>query len=51
MAEQHYCSDECRRKQKPCDLCIAQWQKQERRDNKPTLTHNPFAKLLEKRHG
>lgn len=50
--DKHYCSDACRKKERPCDLCLAQERKitddRKRGDGKPTLTHNPFAKLLEK---
>ena len=51
----HYCSATCRDKGRPCDLCLAQERKivddRKRGDGKPTLTHNPFAKLLENHHG
>jgi hypothetical protein len=55
MSEPHYCSDACRCNERPCWLCLAQErtlvEDRKRANGKPTLTHNPFAKLLEKRHG
>lgn len=46
----HFCCNDCRKNGDPCDLCLAQRRKilddQLRADAKPTLTHQPFAKLL-----
>jgi hypothetical protein len=51
----HYCCREHENAEKQCDLCVRQERKllndQKIRRGEPTLTHNPFAKLLEKRNG
>jgi len=48
--DSHYCSENHARKKKPCALCLEQRQKRrderERADGKPTLRHQPFARLL-----
>ena len=44
---EHYCSEDCKKKGKPCDLCTAQRRKKQKESepNVPTLRHNPFEKL------
>ena len=50
--DEHYCGRKCEEAEKPCDLCLAQRRHQRDQQNlqtgKPTLRHNPFAKLLGK---
>jgi len=46
----HFCRESCKRRGAPCDLCLLQ--RKRMRDQrmlkggKPTLTHQPFTKLL-----
>ena len=48
--DNHFCRPACQKRGDPCSLCFAQRKhiRDQRllKEGKPTLTHNPFAKLL-----